>query len=240
MNRHVRTALLLTLTVTCAACALRLGGSSPVEYDVAALFEPRNADAAAVAQRIRTAGAEIVLLAAERTDSLWFTAVAAAAQLGLSGPGATTGRGYAFMTNLEILGDTSLVLTVPGGGSVHMHDALYRIDDNRNMDLMLVRLEGPDLRASVRTLLDYIATDVPADAPLILAFDGPTPERADSAGVMIRATIASAAECRAEAGGAVPAVRLMYGPSARVRCLSARTVDGAAPGIVARLEVGRW
>ena len=238
MTRPARTALLVTLlAVSVAACAVRLGGPSPEEFDVAALFEPLNADAVAVAERIRAAGAEIVLLAAERQDSAWFTAVAGNAQLGLSGPGTTTGRGYAFLTNLEILGDTSLVLPVDGGGSVHMHDALYRIDEDRNIDLMLVRLEGPDLRATVRRLLNYIATDVPADAPLVLALDGPTAAAADSAAAMIRATIGDASECREDDQTAAPAVRLLYGPSARVRCLSARNLTGAATGIVARLEV---
>ncbi|MGH7448418.1 MAG: hypothetical protein ACREK1_06560 [Longimicrobiales bacterium] len=242
MIRHVRTTIMLTvLAAVLAGCAVRLGGPSPVAYDVVALFEPRNADAAGVAQRIRAAGAEIVLLAAERQDSAWFAYVAYTAGLTLSGPGTTTGRGYAFMTNpgLEILGDTSLVLTVQGGGSVHMHDALYRIDEHRNIDLMLVRLDGPDLRATVRTLLNYIATDVPSDAPLLLALDGPTPELADSAAAMIRATIGDASECREQQQEVQPAVRLLYGPSARVRCLSARNLPGAAPGIVARLEVGR-
>lgn len=244
MTRHACTAALLTvLALSLAACAVRLGGPSPEEYDVAAMFEPLNADAGEVAQRITAAGAEIVLLAAERQDSAWFTAVAANARLGLSGPGTTTGRGYAFMTNLEILGDTSLALPVDGGGTVHMHDALYRIDQYRNIDLMLVRLEGPDLRATVDRLLRYIATDVPADAALLLALDGPTPEAADSAATMIRATIASASACRDLQDAPAPAVRLLYGPSARIRCLSARDLPGSTPGvrpgIVARVEVGR-
>jgi hypothetical protein len=218
---------------------VRLGGPSPEEYDVVAISALRNADAVEVAERITSAGAEIALLAAERQDSAWFVAVAGNARLALSGPGATSGRGYAFMTNLEILGDTSLVLPVDGGGSVHMHDALYKIDENRNIDLMLVRIETGDLRAGVRTLLNYIATDVPADAPLLLAFDGPTPELADSAATMMRATIGDASECREQASAPEPTVRLLYGPSARVRCLSARNLPGDQAGIVARLEVGR-
>lgn len=239
MPHHLRSAVLLTVSAgALAACAVRLGGPSPEQFDVAALFEPLNADAVAVAERIRSAGAEIVLLAAERQDSAWFTAVAGNAQLGLSGPGTTTGRGYAFLTNLEILGDTSLVLPVAGGGSVHMHDALYRIDDHRNIDLMLVRLEGPDLRASMNRLIDYFATDVPGDAALLLALDGPSPQAADSAAWMIRATMANASECGDQAQDVAPAVILLYGPSARVRCRSARAVPGTAPGIVARLEVG--
>ena len=244
MNRYTRTAALLALiAISVAACAVRLGGPSPEEYDIATLFEPRSADAAAVAERITAAGAEIVLLAAERQDSAWFTYIAATAGLQLSGPGTTTGRGYAFMTSpaLEILGDTSLVLPVANGGGVHMHDALYKIDEYRNIDLMLVRLEGPDLIAALDTLLRYIATDVPADASLILALDGPTPAAADSVAHEIRATIADASECRDDddVDSAQPAVRLLYGPSARIRCLSARNLAGATTGIVARVEVGR-
>lgn len=245
MNRYTRTAaLLLMLAIAVSACAVRLGGPSPEEYDVATLFEVRNADADAVVERITESGAEIVLLAGERQDSAWFTYIAAHARLQLSGPGATTGRGYAFMTTpaLEILGDTSLVVPVEGGGSVHMHDALYRIDESRLIDMMLVRLQGPDLRASVRTLLNYIATDVPADASILLALDGPTPQAADSAATMIRATIGDASEClEGETDGSTsdPAVRLLYGPSARIECLSARTLPGTVPGIVARLQVGR-
>jgi hypothetical protein len=200
-----------------------------------------NADADAVAQRIRGAGAEIALVAAERQDSAWFAYVAWQAGLALSGPGATTGRGYAFMTNLEILGDTTMVLPVEGGGELHMHDALYKIDEYRNIDLMIVRLVDAEIRAGVRTLLNYLATDVPADAPLLLALDGPTPAFADSAAVMMRATAGTAAACRGDDdAAATPAVRLLYGPSARIRCLSARTLPGEIPGIVARLEVGRW
>lgn len=239
MSRVLRFAVIAVATVL-AACAVRLGGPSPVEYDVAALAEPRNADADAVAERIRGSGADIVLLVGERTDSAWYQYVAYRAGLGLSGPGTTTGRGYAFLANLELLGDTSLVLDVPGGGSVHMHDALYQIDETRFLDLMTVRLLGPDLRAAVRTLLDYIATDVMATAPLLLVFDGPTPQRADSAAVMVRATIANALECvDAGVAGETP-LRMMYGPSARVRCLGAQPIPGETPGIVARLQIGRW
>lgn len=246
MNRYKRSAaVLLLLTLTVSACAVRLGGPSPEEYDVATLFEARDADADAVVQRIRESGAEIVLLTGERQDSAWFTYIAANARLQLSGPGATTGRGYAFMTSpaLELLGDTSLVLPVAGGGGVHMHDALYRIDDTRVFDLMLVRLEGPDLIAALDTLLLYFASDVPADAAVILALDGPTPAAADSVAREIRATISDASECgvRDRDGDTAtpPAVRLLYGPSARIRCLSARPLTGAANGIVARLQVGR-
>lgn len=244
MTRFARNLTLSLLAVSVSACAVRLGGPSPEDYDVAAILELRDADADAVAERIRDAGAEIVLLAAERQDSAWFAYVAYRAGLALSGPGTTSGRGYVFMTtpSLELLGDTSLVLPVQGGGSLHMHDALYSIDDYRNIDLMIVRLDDSDLRESVRTLLDYIASDVPADAPLLLVLDGPTAQAAADAATMVRATLGDAHECGVgDSGetGAAPAVRLLYGPSARVRCESARRLPGTTQGIVARLEVGR-
>jgi hypothetical protein len=240
MNRYVRASLLLLPALTLAACAVRLGGPGPERYDAAALFEPLNADADAVARRIRETGAEIVLLASERQDSAYFSYIAAQAGLGRSRPGAVGGRGYAFMTNLELLGDTTLSLAVPGGGAVHMHDALFKIDRYRNIDLMLVRLEATDVRAAVRALLGYIATDVGADASVLLAIDGASQSAADSAAILMRATFGNAAECAEDSQPVQPApVRLLYGPSARLSCLSARNVAGTTPGIVARIEVGR-
>jgi hypothetical protein len=56
---------------------------------------------------------------------------------------------------------------------------------------------------------------------------------------MMLATLGDASECRDEPQAAEPSLRLLHGPSARVRCLSARNLPGDQPGIVARLEVGR-
>jgi hypothetical protein len=198
-----------------------------------------SASASDVAAALSGASADIVLLAADQ-DSAWFASVATAASLDLSGPGRTSGRGMAFMTNdLEILGDTSLVLTVPGGGSVHMHDALYKIDDTRNLDLMMIRFDASDIRAAVTTLLSYFATDVGADAAVVLAMDGPTPQIADSAAVLMRAVMTGARECRntPQLSSDLP-VRLLYGPSARMSCPSARVATGNA-GVVARVQVER-
>lgn len=235
--KFVRLSLLLPVLLV-AACAVRLGGPSPEEYDTLALFERRDADADAVAGRIRDAGADIVLLSSERQDSAWFAYVAYRAGLRMSDPGAIGSRGYSFLTNLELLGDTTLALAVAGGGEVHMHDALYRIDKTRHLDLMFVRLEAGDVRESVRTLLRYIATDVMGNASVLLAIDGATQAAADSAAVLMRATFGNAGEC-AESSGSERSVRLLYGPSARVRCLGARTLIGDATGISARFEVGR-
>lgn len=241
MHRIVRNAILLPLAlVSLAACAIRLGGPRPVDYDAVALEAAADQQPADVAQRIRDAEAELVLLSADR-DSAWFSAVAAASGLMLSGPGTTPGSGLAFLSNLEILGDTSLVLEVGGGGAVHMHDALYSIDGKRYIDMMAVHVESENLRAAVQTLLGYIATDVPADAAVLLAIEAATPAASDSAALLMRATLNSVRECLPDEAqaSAPPRFRLLYGPSARVSCRSARLLPGTPAAAAARLRIGR-
>lgn len=240
MTRLVRNAALLLVLFPIGACAGRLGGAGPQEHTVAAFRAEPGAAPEDVAARIAGVGARIVLLSAER-DSAWFAAVAAASGLALSGPGVTGDMGKAFLTNLEILGDTSLVLPVPGGGSVHMHDALYRLNGTRHLDLMMVRFDGPDLRAGVRALFSYIANDVGAVVPVLLAIDGPTPQLADSAAILMRAHYGNELECSA---GEIPAntplpVRLLYGPSARLRCVTSGILPGQPPGVAAEILFGR-
>jgi hypothetical protein len=168
MNRFVRTVLPLLLIASLAtACAVRLGGPSPQNYTAVALQVGGGVTAAETGQRLRNARTEVALISAER-DSAWFAGVAEAAGLQLSGPGRINGRGFSFLSRLELLGDTTLTLEVPGGGSVHMHDALYRVDRDRYLDLMLVRFDAPDLRAAVRALLLYAATDVMPNAAVLL------------------------------------------------------------------------
>lgn len=226
----------LTACVALAACSLRLGGPGPEEFDTVALYLQAGTDATQMAQAIRTAGADIVLLSAPQ-DSAWFARVSEAADLDLSGPGTWDGRAMAFLTDMEILGDTSLVLEVPGGGRVLMHDALYEISQERHVDLMMVRFTGTDLRAAVRTLLGYIATDVGSTASLILAVDAETPQAADSAAALMRATLANARDCRGGDAVAGARLRLLYGPSARVTCQSAGAQAEPAAGVSARLQV---
>jgi hypothetical protein len=237
MSRALRTTAALIAAVSLGACAVRLGGPRPLELQVAALAAPAGATADATAQRL--AGSDVVLLSAD-ADSAWFAAVARQAGLELSGPGTTAGRGLAFMTRLELLGDTALVLQVPGGGSVHMQDALYRVDRDRLLDLMMVRFDGPDLRRAVQTLLGYIATDVGAAVPVLLAVDG-TQAVADSAALLMRAYYSNAQECRVSEipAAAGTGVRLLYGPSARIGCQSARLLDGQPPGVSARVVIAR-
>lgn len=240
MNRTVRTATLLLVTLASGACAGRLGGAGQPEYQVAAFAAEAGAAPSEIAGLIAGANAGIVLLSADR-DSTWFADVATATGLALSGPGRTGERGKAFLTNLELLGDTSLALAVPGGGSVHMHDALYRLNNTRYLDLMMVRFDAPDLRAAVRALFSYIATDVGANVPVLLAIEGTTSQVADSAAVLMRAHYGNELECRASgiAAGTALSVRLLYGPSARLTCVSSGLLPGQPPGVAAGVVFGR-
>jgi hypothetical protein len=241
MNRMIAgSATVVLAAVAVGACGGPFGGGGPDAYQVLAFRAAQGATAQEVAARIGGADAAVVLLSADR-DSAWFEAVASGAGLTLSGPGRTGDLGMAFLTNLEILGDTSLVLAVPEGGSVHMHDALYRINQSRQLDLMMVRFDAPDLRAAVRRLFAYIATDVGSRVAVLLAIDAASPQAADSAAVLMRAHYGSALEC----AGAVSApaglgpVRLVYGPSARLTCQSARILPGDPPGVAAGVVFAR-
>jgi hypothetical protein len=236
MKPAVRTFVLLVAALSIGACGVRLGGGTR-EYDVIAFRAPEGATPADAAGRIAAGQAQIAFLTADR-DSAWFAAVAEAAGLALSGPARTGPVSLAFLTNLEIVGDTSLVLTVPGGGSVHMQDALYRVDDDRFIDLMAVRFDAPDLRAAVRRLFDYISSDVSATVPVLLAVDGPTPQAADSAAVLMRAYYGSAADCAGAPAQATP-VRLLYGPSALITCRNARVLPGDPPAPAVRVMLTR-
>lgn len=230
------------LAVALTACAVRLGGPSPEEYRTMA-YDATGVAAEDAGRFIREAGADIVLLTAEQ-DSAWFARVAAEAGLALSGPGRTEPMGKAFLTNLEILGDTSIVLGVADGSRMHMHDALYEIEENRHIDLMLIGIgAGTNLREAVRTLLSYIATDVGPNAAIMMAIDTPTPEAGDTVATLLQAAYTSANEC-ASTDGSQPTprtgrVRLFYGPSARVQCQSARILSGAGTPTIAELLVGR-
>jgi hypothetical protein len=232
----------MVLTATVAGCALRLGGPKPEQFRTLALEPAATATPADVARLVAEAGANIVLLTAQR-DSAWFAGVAAETGLALSGPGTTEPDAKAFFTNLKVLGDTSIVLGVADGSRMHMHDALYEIDENRHLDLMLIGVSArSDLREAVRTLLAYIATDVGSNAAIMMAIDSPTPQAADSIATLLRAAYTSADECSRQSDGEgtnAGTVRLFYGPSARVQCRAARVLPGADSSTLAELVVGR-
>jgi hypothetical protein len=227
-----------------AGCAVRLGGPTPIEYNAVALEVAAGTPAANVASALRAAAVDVVLITAPR-DSSWFAELAESLELDLSGPGLIAdGGNMAFLTSLEILGDTTITLPTTGGGQLHMHDALYEVDEQRHLDLMLVRMTpGIDLRAAMQTLLGYIATDVGATAAVLLALDMPTPQLADSATVLLRAYMAPARGCADDAADAAApagasALRLFYGPSARIDCESAQPLPELG-AVVTRVVINR-
>jgi hypothetical protein len=235
----IRKVLLGMLVLGSTACAVRLGGSKPESYETLALAVPDDASAQDVASFIKETGAAIVLMTADK-DSAWFGEVATGTGLALSGPGRTEPSAKGFLTNLELVGDTSIVLGVPDGTRMHMHDALYQIEEGRDVDLMFARINpDSDLRSAARALLTYAATDVDATAAIMLAIEAPTTQAGDSVAVLLRAAWSTAHEC-AGADAPVPGrVRLYYGPSARVRCVRARPVNYEGMPIIADLVVGR-
>lgn len=234
----------LALTVLLPGCAIRLGGPKPETYQVLALPVQSGETAAAATDLLRQSNVNIALLAGT-VDSTWFHEVATAAGMELSGPGQTGSSSLAFLTRgLKLLGDTSLVLGVTGGGRIHLHDALYQIDKNRTLDLMLMRVDPHStLRETVRSLLGYIATDVGGDAAIILGLEAPDPARADSVAVLMRAAFSNAWECTPEGkqGSTPPSLdlRLFYGPAVRMDCQHARLLSAPGNPINAELIVGR-
>jgi hypothetical protein len=239
-----RGAVTLLVVAIVGGCAVRLGGPKPEQYQTLAYAAPSGETSEAAASRIQSVSADIVLLTGQ-ADSTWFADVANRTRLALSGPGRAGENAMAFLTRrLELLGDTSIVLNVTGGGRLHMHDALYQIGKGRLVDLMLVQFDPQaDLREAVRTLLSYIATDVGATAAVVFGLDLPTPLAADSVSVLLRAAYANAWECandgREEATSPTGDLRLFYGPAVRMDCEEARVITAPGNPIAAQLVVGR-
>jgi hypothetical protein len=228
------------LLLLAAGCAVRLGGPRPVGYDTVAIqFEPGTSVADAAA-RLRELSADLALIAT-REDSSWVRALAEQTQLVSTRPGRAGDYTLAFLA-FKPVGDTTLTLNTDGGGIIRLHDALYQVDKYRKLDLMTAIFNaGTGAREGVRTLLNYIATDVGGDAAVALAIQAPTQAVGDSIAELTRAAIADAWECTADGKSSqnapAMALRLFYFPAARMRCESARVVDSANRPVVARLIV---
>lgn len=246
VRRLILPALALLLL---GACSVRLGGPGPVEYRTVALSTGAGAQPGQVAAYIRQAGANVVLLAAQ-ADSSWFAEVARQSQLTLSGPGDAGGVNLAFLASSPV-GDTTVTLALGSGGKLVLHDALYKVDKHRYLDLMALRVgSAADAKAAVQALLRYVATDVMSDAAVVLAIDVPDAATGDALADLLRPAFLDARSCIpvAERGGEVggeagagagPGMRLFYGPEARLRCESARTLGAEGAPVVAQLIIDR-
>src|SRR6185369_2220267 len=121
----------------------------------------------------------------------------------------------------KVEGDTTLTLTVEGGGAIRLHDALFNIDKNRTLDLMTAVIEpNTSVLNGVKALLNYIATDVGGTSAVALAVQAQNQAVGDSIATLTHAAIADTWECTKEskAGQAAPAMsmRLFYFPPARM------------------------
>lgn len=226
-----------------SGCSVRLGGPGPVEYRTVALSTGAGTLPDQVAEYIRQANANLVLLAAQE-DSTWFAEVARRSKLTLSGPGDAGGVALAFLASAP-LGDTTVALPLETGGSVVVHDALYRVDKHRYLDLLALRVDNAAaVRPVVQALLRYVATDVMTDAAVVLAVAVPDAPTGDALAALLDPIFRDARSCLPESsrGDKVAAgagMRLFYGPEARLRCEGARQLGDPAAPVVVQLVVDR-
>jgi len=237
MKRMVGVGVSLVLL---AGCAATYGQPKPIPYSALALSAPAGARADSVAGVVRGASAGLVLLAAP-ADSAWFSSVARAANLRLSGPTRTPPPlRMAFLAGKPV-GDTTLALAVPGGRPVLLHDALYAPRKNRHLDLMMMQVDtGTSANGAAGALLKYVATDVMQNAPMVLGLVTPSKAVADSVARLVRAVYADVRDCdgsTAAAAAAAP-VRVLYGPSTQIYCDTARLVSGVGTPVLARITLG--
>jgi hypothetical protein len=220
------------VTIIIAGCAVRMGGPSPIRRDAVAWRVPNNLDADTVGARIQAGGYEFALIATQR-DSAFLARAAWRAGLQMTRPGRIGDTNYVFF-GPKAIGDTTHSAPVTGGGYVRLHDALFEIEKNRRVDLIIARFDSvADIRAGVRTLIEYIAKDVSSNVPLLLGFEPTSPQMGDSVSVLVRALLADTRECSGSASAAAaPTIRLLYGPEARVHCERADvlSITGAPVG----------
>lgn len=228
----------VTALLPLTACAVRLGGPGPEEYRVVALLASEQTSPASVSAQIRGAGADIAFLMGA-ADTNWLAQVAGGSGLQLSGPALGGGSGASFLAG-EAVGDTTVSLPVEAGALV-IQDALYKIDDDRYLDLMALHLPaGVEPRAAARALLGYIATDVMKEAAVILTISSDSPGELVQLTSRLQPAFVGAASCGEShsAAEALP-IQMLYGPALRVRCGWLRELTGSSPGVVANMVVRR-
>ena len=227
--------LLALALLALSGCTVLLGGPKPIDYDTVALRFDNTVTPAQAAAQLRELGAEAALITTPR-DSAWVRELATQVGLVSTRPGRVNNQTLAFLAS-KPEGDTTLVLKAASGGNIHMHDALYKLDKYRWLDLMTIIVEpGVPAREATRALLSYIATDVKADAVTAMAIHTPNAAVGDTIAELSRAVWADAAECDDAPRATGSTMRLYYFPPARVTCESVRTING---GVAARLIVGR-
>jgi hypothetical protein len=183
-----------------------------------------------------------VALIATHGDTAWVRQLATSMGKVSTRPGKASDLTLALLAPYKVVGDTTLTLTVEGGGAIRLHDALFNIDKNRTLDLMTAVIEpNTSVLNGVKALLNYIATDVGGTSAVALAVQAQNQAVGDSIATLTHAAIADTWECTKEskAGQAAPAMsmRLFYFPPARMKCITARVVDLPNRPVVANLVV---
>ncbi|HET9983825.1 MAG TPA: hypothetical protein VFQ38_09570 [Longimicrobiales bacterium] len=235
MMRRLAGAALVAVVV--AGCAVRVGGSKPLNYHVLAVDAPSGASAAQVAEAIQHANAQLVLVSA-RADSTWFADVARRSNLTLSGPGSSGAVRLGFLAGKPV-GDTTLARKLPGG-AITIQDALYQPEKERYVDLMLVRADSGSARDIAHALLTYVASDVMQNASLVLGLAGPNPVVLDSVSSIVRPAFSDVRDCRQGATDIGPSpLRVLYGPVSQVQCDAVRRLEGPGTPLYAQIVVGR-
>ena len=230
------TVFLAALTLVTAGCA-SLGGSKPLERDVLALRVSANTTADQLGTRLLQGGYEFAMLATQ-FDSAWLAAAATRAGLQMTRPGRIGDSNYVFF-GPKAVGDTTHTVNVRTGGRVRLHDALFQVDKEHAVDLILARFDSvTDIREGVRALLGYVASDVSGNAALVLGVETTTQQLGDTVSVLIRAAYTDTRECAgASAPASQSAIRLFYGPNARVQCQRAEILNEAGGPVSAKLTL---
>ncbi len=224
----------VVLALLAGGCAGGMGGGDPAVYTMTGV-DAGSASPAEIAAQVTRANSDFALVVGPAQPT-WFSELATATGLTLSGPATVDDAGLALLARLELLGDTSIVIGADSA-RFHMQDALYQAADERYLDLMVVTLPpGVNVDAAVRELLRYMATDVMANASVVLGVKAPTAAIAVQVDSMLRAAFMNAVEC----GSLDPdrTFRVFFGPPARTRCTAARRIDGAGDVIAATVRVG--
>ncbi|HUH14229.1 MAG TPA: hypothetical protein VMK65_14030 [Longimicrobiales bacterium] len=217
---------------------MRLGGPKPEQFRVVALRGAPDADAGALAARLRGLDVDIAFLAAP-VDSAWFARLAGASGLVLSGPASAGDLRIAFLA-WEAVGDTTVSLPLEGGGALTVQDALYEVDDDRFLDLMSVHLPaGVAPRAAARALLAYVATDVMGSVGVLLAVSAERPADGDELAELLAPVFAPESRCETAEPGLRGSVRLLHGPPLRIHCASIRGIPEETGAVLADIVVPR-
>lgn len=237
-----RARVLGVFAVTVLAGCASLGGPAPAKR-TALVLRLTNETAEQVAAQIKQVAADYVVLSGAR-DTTFYKDVATRTLMKSTRTGQAGDVRFAFIAANAPVGDTTLSIKVQGGGELRMHDALYKIDKNRQLDIMEVRFEAnSDVRQVVRSLIQYNTTDVSATAAQIIVLHPPTPAAGDSASVLLRPYLPDAWECtkegKTQSRNATLPLRVFYGPATRERCDDAVLVSNPGGGMVAHLVLLR-